>query len=216
MEKTCCIFGAGEYGTPEYFPALPEDCLLIAADGGYARLKEHGLTPHLAVGDFDSLGWVPEDTEVLKHPAEKDDTDMMLALREGMARGFGRFLIYGGMGGRLDHTVANFQLLDFLACRGGHGFLLGAREGAVILRNGTLTFPPEYQGTLSLFAWGGAAEGVTLTGLRYPLTEHTMTPDLPLGVSNEFTGQPAVIRVRRGALLALWSLPQAAPLPVFL
>ena len=81
MRKTCCIFGAGEYGALTLTTEHLADCLIIAADGGYHWLKEHNITPHLAVGDFDSLGHVPEDVEVLKHPAEKDDTDMMLAVK---------------------------------------------------------------------------------------------------------------------------------------
>lgn len=103
MERTCCIFGAGDYGAMPR-PELDGRCFLIAADGGYGQLKQWGMSPHLAVGDFDSLGRVPEDVEVVRHPVRKDDTDMMLAVQEGLARGCGRFLIYGGLGGRLDHT----------------------------------------------------------------------------------------------------------------
>ena len=98
MERTCCIFGAGDYGAMPR-PELDGRCFLIAADGGYGQLKQWGMSPHLAVGDFDSLGRVPEDVEVVRHPVRKDDTDMMLAVQEGLARGCGRFLIYGGLGG---------------------------------------------------------------------------------------------------------------------
>ena len=114
MERTCCIFGAGDYGAMPR-PELDGRCFLIAADGGYGQLKQWGMSPHLAVGDFDSLGRVPEDVEVVRHPVRKDDTDMMLAVQEGLARGCGRFLIYGGLGGRLDHTLANLHILAFLA-----------------------------------------------------------------------------------------------------
>ena len=94
----CYVVGAGEF-CPRGLTPGPGD-LVIAADGGYGQLKQWGMSPHLAVGDFDSLGRVPEDVEVVRHPVRKDDTDMMLAVQEGLARGCGRFLIYGGLGGR--------------------------------------------------------------------------------------------------------------------
>ena len=213
MRKTCCIFGAGEYGALTLTTEHLADCLIIAADGGYHWLKEHNITPHLAVGDFDSLGHVPEDVEVLRHPAEKDDTDMMLAVLEGLKENCTRFLIYGGLGGRLDHTMANFHVLDFLARQGCEGFLLSEDTAVTAVRNGALSFSPEHRGTLSLFAWGGPAAGVTLSGLRYCMENGAFAADVPLGVSNEFTGQPSSVNVARGTVIALWTLPQNAPLP---
>lgn len=214
MSKTCCIFGAGEYGSLTLTTQQLGGGLIIAADGGYGWLKDHGIIPHLAVGDFDSLGHIPEDTEVLKHPVEKDDTDMLLAVREGLARGCTRFLIYGGLGGRLDHTLANLHVLDFLARRDCAAFLLSEDTAVTAVHQGSLSFSPEHRGTLSLFCWGGPAEGVTLTGLRYPLDNGILTPDFPLGVSNEFGGQPANITVAQGTVIALWSQPQASSLPL--
>ena len=154
MERTCCIFGAGDYGAMPR-PELDGRCFLIAADGGYGQLKQWGMSPHLAVGDFDSLGRVPEDVEVVRHPVRKDDTDMMLAVQEGLARGCGRFLIYGGLGGRLDHTLANLHILAFLARKHIPAFLLGPDAAITAVCNGTLSFPAGYRGTLSLFAWAG-------------------------------------------------------------
>lgn len=207
MRKTCCIFGAGEYGAFTLPSEQLQNAFLIAADGGYGWLKAQGLTPHLAVGDFDSLGCVPEDVPVLRHPPEKDDTDMMLAVQEGLKRGCTRFLLYGGLGGRLDHTLANLHVLDHLAREGCEAFLLGPNETVTALRNGSLTFSGAHRGTLSVFPWGGDARGVTLSGLRYPLEGGTLTPHHPLGVSNEFLGKEAVISVTDGALLVLWNDP---------
>lgn len=211
MMQTCYLFGAGEYGALTLSPAELSGGLVIAADGGYAWLQSHGVTPHLAVGDFDSLGRVPEDVEAVRHPCEKDDTDMMLAVREGLDRGCRRFLIYGGLGGRLDHTLANLHLLDFLAGQGCQGFLLGENSALTAVRNGGLAFGPEHTGTLSLFCWGGPAEGVTLTGLRYTLDNGALVPDRPLGVSNEFLGREALVQVNEGTLLALWNQPELLP-----
>ena len=110
--KTCIIFCAG--GFTQLAEPIREDDFLMAADGGYAHLEKLGLTPDGVLGDFDSLGYVPRDAKVF--PVEKDDTDAMLAVRQGLELGYQRFVIYGGLDGpRLDHTVANFQTLQFLA-----------------------------------------------------------------------------------------------------
>lgn len=92
MKPLCIIAGAME---PEWVPMPGPGDLLIAADGGLAHLSRRGLTPHLVVGDFDSLGWTPEGDNVLRHPAEKDDTDTMLAVRTGLERGHRDFLLLG-------------------------------------------------------------------------------------------------------------------------
>lgn len=211
MEKTCYIFGAGDYGAQPR-PEIEGDALIIAADGGYDKLRDWGLTPHLAVGDFDSLGYVPENVEVLRHPPEKDDTDLVLAAREGLRRGCTRFLIYGALGGRLDHTLGNLQLLAQLARRSCTAFLLGPDAVLTAVHCGSLTFSPEHRGILSLLAWGERAEDVTLTGLKYPLDRGVLTCDHPLGISNEFLGQPAVVSARAGTLITLWSPGHSLPL----
>lgn len=152
--------------------------------------------------------------ETVRHPVMKDDTDMMLAVQEGLERGCIRFLLYGGMGRRLDHTLANLHVLAFLAGRGCPAFLLGEDTAITAVCNGALTFGPEHAGTLSLFAWGGAAQGVTLAGLLYPLENATLTPDRPLGVSNEFLGQAARVSVADGTLIVFWQPTGYGELPV--
>ena len=82
---------------------------LIAADKGYEALEAYGVPPNLVVGDFDSLGRRPNHPNVVQLPAAKDDTDMVYAQREGLDRGYRRFVLLGGVGGRLEHTLANLQ-----------------------------------------------------------------------------------------------------------
>lgn len=211
MDNTCCIFGAGEYdGAP-----LPtgQPLFLIAADGGYEHLARLGLTPQLLVGDCDSVQSIPTGVELVRHPVRKDDTDLALALAEGQRRGMTTFLIYGGLGGRLDHTMANLQLLTGLSLQGCRGFLLSRHTAVTALTGGTLTFDPRYRGTLSLFSAGDRAEGITLTGLDYPLVNGTLTHHTPRGVSNTFLGVPASIRVQLGTLLVFWANQPHLPLP---
>jgi thiamine pyrophosphokinase len=177
--------------------------LVIAADGGYAQLL--GVSADLVVGDFDSLGYVPEGETVVRHPVRKDDTDAMLAARIGLERGYRAFILYGGAGGRLDHTVANVQTLAFLRGAGARAALLGEGETIVLLQNETLRFRAGLSGIVSAFAYGAVAAGVYETGLVYPLTNATLTDDNPLGVSNEFTGEAAEISVRSGRLLVFYA-----------
>lgn len=202
MEPICYIFGAREPGRTAFAPDRP--ALVIAADAGLEHLSARKIVPDLVVGDFDSLGRVPEGSNVLRHPVEKDDTDMLLAIREGLARGCRQFVLYGGLGGRLDHTLANLQALVFLARRNASGWLLGDGLAATALRSGSLSFGPEHRGTISIFCAGADARGVDLQGLYYPLRDAVLTSGFPLGVSNQFTGAPARVSVRDGELLILW------------
>ncbi len=200
MERICCIAGAMEPGAV----VLPEGALVIAADEGLAHLERRGIAADLIVGDFDSLGWAPEGSGVIRHPVEKDDTDTMLAIRTGLERGCKKFLLYGCLGGRLDHAYANLQTLVFLTEHGGQGWLLGGGIAVTAIRNGRLEFAPGRQGTISVFCPNGEARGVDLTGLYYPLRDAVLTSGFPLGVSNQFTGKAASVAVREGTLLVMW------------
>ena len=197
--RNCVIFCAGEFhGLTE-----PVSGVCIAADGGLRHLEQLGLTPDVILGDFDSLGYVPQKANVF--PVEKDDTDAMLAVRRGLELGCDRFLLYGALEGpRLDHTVANFQTLQFLADRGAQGFLVGRNDIVTVIRNGSLTLPALDEGIVSVFCMGKDARGVTVRGLQYGLEQGTLTAGFPLGVSNHFVGTEAEITVEDGSLLILY------------
>ena len=205
--KPCIIFCAAQFDGL-LFP-IPENALVVAADGGLRHTQALGLSPDVILGDFDSLGYIPQSSQV--HPVEKDDTDSMLAIRLGLERGCDRFYLYGAMDGpRLDHTIANFQTLAHLATHGARGTLIGTRYIATVLKDEALSFPAEASGILSLFSLGDRAE-VSIEGLHYPLSDGTLTPGFPLGVSTHFTGNPAKITVRDGSLLAMWDRTNGFP-----
>ena len=198
---TCVIFCAAGFDAPAE-AILPGD-FVIAADGGVKHTEKLGLNPDVILGDFDSLGFVPEGATV--YPVEKDDTDAMLAVRRGLQRGYRRFVIYGGLDGdRLDHTLANFQTLQYLADRDAVGYLVGSKYLVTVVKNGKISFPAESKGIVSLFCLGPDAGGVTLRGLKYPLENGTLSSGFPLGVSNHFVGEKAEISVKNGSLLVLW------------
>ncbi len=198
--KTCYIFCALPVSS---LPSVDPDDLVIAADAGYQQLG--GIKPHLVVGDFDSLGFVPREEAVVELPVRKDDTDALFAVKLGLSRGFKRFVLLGSVGGRLDHTLANIQALAYLTTRGARGVLAGEREKITMLQNSSLNFFGTPEGIISVFAYGGTAKGVTEENLAYPLDRATVTTDFPIGVSNEFTGQPARVTVEEGCLLVIWN-----------
>lgn len=209
--KTCCIVGAGEF-FPERFRPEPED-YIIAADAGYRHLAALGVKPDLIIGDFDSLGEVPEQPNVVVCPVRKDDTDTLIAVRRALAAGFERLLIFGGTGGRLDHTLANIQTLGFAAKSGAEAFLFGDDCVLTALTRGRLRFFG-YAGGISVFSLGDRALGVGERGVKFPLSEAELTCDFPLGVSNEFDGDRTEISVREGVLVVLWRGNAEKPLPV--
>ena len=187
---------------------------MIAADAGLAVLRRAGVSPDLIVGDFDSLGEIPEGTDVVRHPVMKDDTDLALAVSEGAARGCTDFVLNGTLGGRLDHTLANIQLLRRIAEQGGRGVLVGPHECLTAVHNGALRFSADARGYVSVFCLGDRAEGVDLEGLLYTLRDAALTGDRALGVSNEFTGAASRVAVRNGTLLVVWrdSIDRLLPL----
>lgn len=178
---------------------------VIAADGGQDFLKEICVTPDLAVGDFDSSESIPEDCLVVKFNIEKDETDTAIAVNEGLARGYRRFEIYGGLGGRLDHSLANIQLICELSTRGCKAKLIGNKMTVTAVTDGELKLPARKEGTVSVFSHSDVSSGVTIKGLKYSLTDATLTNMTALGVSNEFTGKPAEIAVNTGTLLIIWT-----------
>ena len=199
--KHCIIFCAA--GFDGLIAPIPEDALVIAADGGLTHTQVLGIRPQAILGDFDSLGYIPEDARV--YPVEKDDTDAMLAVRLGLEQGCREFLFYGAMDGpRLDHTIANFQTLGYLATHGARGWLIGRDYIATVASREILTFSPGCTGIVSVFCLGQDISDLTLTGLKYTLDQGRLSAAFPLGISNQFVGKPARIQVGDGLLLVLW------------
>ena len=198
---TCVIFGAGNASENSFIKR--KDDFVIAADAGFNTARKMGVEVDLLMGDFDSLGEPPKGAKCEIFPSKKDDTDMLLAVRRGLKMGYKSFIIFGGTGGRLDHTLANLQTLAFIASNGARGVLSGDNCTAVALKDGEILLPQRKNGYVSVFCAGDEARGVYLTGLKYPLTDAVLKKDMPLGVSNEFTDWSARVRVDCGTLYVL-------------
>ena len=199
--KTCYIFGAG-LGLPEKI-TVKENDLVIAADGGLEHLKKLNIKPNIVIGDFDSLGYIPKGKEVITYPVKKNDTDTMLAVKKGFEKGFTHFHIYGGTGGRFDHTLANIQTLSYIASQNGSAFLYGEDFTATVIRDGEISLDSRI-GNISVFSLSDKCEGVTIKGLLYEVRDIELTNDFPLGVSNKFTNNRACISVKKGSLLIIY------------
>ena len=200
----CYIIGACSEFLDEITLNPAENDLIIAADGGYDILKKNGIPPDVLLGDFDSITKVPENITLIKHPAKKDDTDTFLAYKTAFEKGYKNFVILGGVGGRVDHTIANIQTLLNIAKNGGRGFLIGKNSVMTTIFNSKIEFSDKYTGYLGVFAQGNDAENVTISGLKYEADNVTLKADTPMGVSNEFVGERAEISVKNGSLLVVW------------
>lgn len=197
------LFGGGQFfGLRQ---ELEAGDLVIAADAGYALCQSLGLEPDAVIGDFDSMARPETAARLITLPVEKDDTDMVAAARLALAEGCGELHLYGGTGGRLDHTLANLQLLLWLRRQGARAYLHDDRFIWTVVEKETVRVKRTVEwGLLSLFCMDGPAQGITLRGVQYPLTNAALRPDFPLGVSNHILEAEAVVICERGALALGW------------
>ncbi len=201
--KICYIAGAGNAEMVSFCPQNKD--LVIAADGGFDLLDRLKIKPDFLIGDFDSIRDVPPISSfAIRYPEEKDDTDMMLAIKFALERGCKTFVIYGGLGNRLDHTLANIQGLAYLSMQGAQGYLVGMGSVITAITNRSMALAARKSGILSVFSHNRNALGVTLSGLKYELRDAELTNDRPLGVSNQFIGKESIISVRDGTLIIIW------------
>lgn len=200
MMGTCYIIGAGEFYSS--FEKREGD-LVIAADGGYDTLVRMGIPCDLMIGDMDSVSCVPHGVDVLRVPVDKDETDTYLCYLEGVRRGYKDFVIFGGVGGRDDHTFANYSLLIGAKMQGNSIRLVSKDYDIFAIRGEKIAFSGKSGKTLSLFAFGENAYGVSISGCKYCATGITLTPQFPLGVSNSITEDAAEVEVLSGTLLVM-------------
>ena len=202
MSRRCRIITGGEYcPTPR-----PEDGdFVIACDRGYEDCLRDAIQPDLVIADFDSFsGRIAPEIPVQRLPVEKDDTDTMSALRCAAAEGYEEVQLYCALGGRLDHTMANVQALAWCAERGIFAAIESPDTRLFSLRNATLHLPRREGFSLSVFSLTDRSR-VTVRGAKYTLEEAEITNAFPLGVSNEWAAEEAVVIAHAGTLLIVES-----------
>ncbi len=201
----CYIVGASDFDSDSFKPM--EKDLIISADGGYDNLKKISVHPDILLGDFDSIESLPEHDNIIRYPKIKDDTDMMLAVKEGLKLGYKKFRLYGAMGKRLDHTLANIQVLEYLYCNSDPGTeaqIIDKDYQVMVVRNEKIILKARKEGTIfSMFCLGETAKGVSLSGLKYELNNVEIENNVPIGVSNEFIGKEAVVEVKSGMIVLM-------------
>ncbi|MBR5535933.1 MAG: thiamine diphosphokinase [Clostridia bacterium] len=197
------IISAGTIADYEYTKAfIAEDDFVICADGGISHAKMMGVTPNLTVGDFDSYkGEVTGD--VRRFNPEKDYTDTDIAVKTAMEKGYKEIILLGATGTRLDHTISNIGLLEYITKTGGEGYVVNENNIITVIDKKTVIKPMKGW-HLSLIPIG-EVKGVTLKNLKYPLENYDLKFSQSLAVSNEFTDKDAVIDIKEGSLIVIKS-----------
>lgn len=213
------LVGASDVNT-EHLAAQEFDCV-VAVDAGWRACRQVGVPVDVALGDFDSLGFVPDAPCTFSFRSDKDESDMELALDHALSLGADEVYLYGAFARRLDHTLANLQLAGSFARKGlkilgiGDAFalaVLAAGEcGSALSRIAFRGFDPallsgDYAPFVSVFAQGVSARGVYIEGLKFEVSDFILPVDTSRGLSNEFTGAPASVSLSDGVLLVTFPL----------
>ena len=202
--EICYIIGAGDVCATDLV-ADKED-FIICADGGYEYRNMLGREADMVVGDFDSLGRVPEEENRIILPCEKADTDMAVAVSEGLKRGYRHFVLFGALGGeRIDHSIGNIQLLKYIAMQGATGEIHHEKNRFIAFSDGEITLDETLSGYASVFSLSDESRGVTIRDLKYETDNITMYNHLTRGLSNEFIGKKGRISVKDGILLVTYT-----------
>lgn len=214
---TAYIFTGGQVfadSLAELVTEIPEGSLVIAADSGYNNAKKLGAKPDMLLGDLDSLDRTGlgahelDELEKLIVPSIKDDTDTQLAVDTALERGAESIVLIGGLGGRLDHTLSTVFLLEYIADKGAGALVTDGRNRARLMKSTggrqTLRVERGYK-YLSLVSLTDTCEGVTVSGVFYPLWDARLVRSYSYAVSNEITADFAEISLRRGTLLVIES-----------
>jgi len=193
-----------------------KDDFILCADGGYSFARMEGIKPNVLIGDFDSMNFSDIESdlrnkgsinncEVIRVAVEKDDTDTMICLQYGIDKGFDEFFIIGGLGGRLDHTIANLQTMSYAVDHQHTIWFLDGKNRATLRNPGRITIQKLAGFKISLFTFGDSCDGVSIQGVKYPLENCLLNNSFPLGVSNEFVEENAEISHTSGKLLIILS-----------
>jgi thiamine pyrophosphokinase len=207
--QTVLVLAGGDGAPPSTALRRDGQAVVVAADSGVDLALALGLRVDVAVGDFDSVSAAglaraeASGARIERHPADKDATDLELALDHAVAIRARRVVVVGGDGGRLDHLLAEALLL-------GHDryaplevdALLGPARAHVVRDERILRGTPGE--LVSLLPLHGAAERVVTEGLRYPLRGETLAPGSTRGVSNVLDGPAARVSLASGTLLAVF------------
>ena len=206
--KRAFVFSGGVTGTAG-LPVPEAGDLVIAADSGYDLAARCGVTPDLLVGDMDSIHRISAASgiETVRVKAEKDFTDTMMAVEIALSRGCTEITVVGGLGGRVDHSLSNLFLLEYLDSKGIGAVICNGENEVRFLRDGSISFRCGNYRYFSLVSADPEAIGVSVTGGKYPLKDAVIERTWQYAVSNEpaFPGAEISVSVERGSLFVICS-----------
>lgn len=200
--NTCYLVGGGDFDG--FFDKLDKSDFVIGADKGYKNLLEAGIRPDLIIGDFDSADEPDFDNKIKLQP-EKDMTDTYAGIEVGIIKGYKNFVVYGGLGGRLSHTLANIRIAQEFKSK-GCDIVFKSRKQKLFLVDKAYRhkFEEKEDFYVSIFSLRDTSYGLTIKNLKYELRDFDLRMDNHLGVSNETVGKDFEIYLRDGLVLLLF------------
>lgn len=205
----CLIIAGGLLEPSLYYRKLARGYdYVICADGGARHAAALGIIPQLVLGDFDTLteqeltSLEQAGAQILRYPQAKDFTDTHLAILEALQRGFTEIDLIAALGGCFGHTLANVTLLALPEAKDARLRILEEDQEIFLIRQ-TVTLTGTVGEKITLLPLTERVEGITLTGMKYPLKKAVMTIGVPIGVSNEFLEEAAQIELEKGILVAV-------------
>ncbi len=200
----CYIFGGAKIESYSFIK-IPNDAFIIAADSGISHLKGFGVEPNIIMGDFDSCEVPTEyNCEIVRFKPEKDDTDLMIAVKKALSLGFDKIFILGATGGRFDHTIAALQTLEYIYEHGSYGALFDENNAVYIQGVGKSRYKADKNCYFSVLSLTDESV-VSIIGTKYELQDSVIARSFPLGVSNEFVKEYAEIELSKGKVLIIYS-----------
>jgi len=197
-------------GELSQFPIVPAAWdAIIAANGGTRHALAQGIIPDIVVGDFDSLAADEIDqlslnTRLERVPHAQDFTDGEMAVHEALKRGAHKVVLAGGLGGRLDHTLANIFLLKHVQEAGAQGWATDGHQRAFLLQNEVpVTLEGAPGDTVSIVPVSATVSGVHTMGLRWALHDAELHFSSSLSISNEMNDVTAHIQAQKGTAVVL-------------
>lgn len=202
LNKRCVIIGGGDCSVDILKNNILSDDFIICADSGYDIANDADIVPDLLIGDFDSIKRIPDNVNKITLPVEKDVTDCLAAYNEGIKLGFKAFAVFGGTGGRFEHTFANISLLAAASQSGVSVEMIDDIHIFRSISNDSIIINRKDNQQISIFAYGSDAIGVTLKGFHYSLSDFTLDPFYgSLGTSNDIIDEYGEIIVKNGTLI---------------
>lgn len=202
------VFANADISDYSFCEKYIKDAVIICCDGGMRHTMKLGIVPDYIVGDFDSVSpevldyYKKQDIELKQVPCRKDETDMELGINHAIEIGAEDITLIGGIGSRMDHTLANIFQLIKINKHGVKGRLVNEKN-VIVLSTGNTVVEGEKGDIVSFIPITAEVKGVSTKGLEYSLDNAVLYMDSPLGVSNVMEDTTAMYTFNEGMALII-------------